>query len=461
MSRSIDREAARNVALGLGAVALAAAGIAWARDFVRLDPFARLKAEARPLEEQVGIRLNNVQMRHYKGGKLVAEANIDELEVRKDRQRFDLHGVRDGVFHGEGEGDRVKFVAEQANYDIGRRSVEVTKGARVANKDLDLQTEGFVYDQKRSEIKIPNRISGSLMGGQVQADEFRYTLGSGAFGGANVHWVGRPAKVRGAQDLPVGGSSEWHITAEDVESPDGKINVYSKATASDGEVRVRADRIEHDPATDVLTATGSVQYFSQKANLVCEKVVVYRKERRAVLTGSVQMLFKPKKDQGNAVEMEIPPFRPIVPEQIARNRPAAPGERADDEVRSTRNLRDYPVQLAASRIEYWYAEGQRRAKIEGSPQARQELPQGRWRHLWTHEAFYDGEKETLRLVSTAGKSDTRVITSRGDDMAVNAFSISTQENNEWFKGEGFKGRVYSDDENLPRSGGGSAAPPPE
>jgi lipopolysaccharide export system protein LptA len=455
MSLSTSRDWIRNAAWALTGMAAVVGGLVWARDLVRIDPFARLRQPA-TVEEEAGIKLTNVRMKHYKRGDLVAQASADELEVRKDRQQFDLVGVRDGLLYKSGE--KARFIAERANYNVARQTLEITEGARFANENLDLQTDRLTYDQKTSEVTVPKEITGKLYGGNVRSDDFRFTLGTGAFAGRNGTWSGDPSNLPAMRGLPqIGGATAWIFNAKDYESPDGKTTIWLDATAEDGEVLVKGQRIEHDHATDVITVTGKVEYFSAKANLVCDKAIVYRKEKRADLTGNVRMLFKPKSAQAKPIAMEIPPFRPLVPEQIARDRPAPPTEaerEADREVHSARNLRDHPVAVAASRIEYWYGEGERRAKITGAPQARQEFPGGRWRHLWTFEAFYDGEKETLRLVGAPGKAETRVITSTGNDATAVEFEVSTQENNEWSKGKDVRARVYPDDDSIPKRDGG-------
>ncbi|HVL40330.1 MAG TPA: hypothetical protein VM328_13150, partial [Fimbriimonadaceae bacterium] len=202
---------------------------------------------------------------------------------------------------------------------------------------------------------------------------------------------------------------------------------------------------------DVLVAHGPVKYYSAKANIVCNRATIYRRERRAMLTGAVDMLLKPE-DQQKLEVVEIPPFKPVVPEDIAKNRPPAPvgqDRSLDQEVRDTSTVRRYPVAVTANQIEYWYGRGQRRAIITGQPQARQELPGGRWRYAWAHRATYDGEKEILRMISSDGKKDTRVKTSVGDDIVATWFEMSTKEGEDQWSASGLEGDVYPDDDDIP------------
>ena len=65
----------------------------------------------------------------------------------------------------------------------------------------------------------------------------------------------------------------------------------------DGDSIVTAPEVERNTKTDVVTCEGPVKYWSAKANLVCDHMVIYRKEKRAVLTGSVVMYVKPEDKQ--------------------------------------------------------------------------------------------------------------------------------------------------------------------
>ncbi|HZH99426.1 MAG TPA: hypothetical protein VEX38_10685, partial [Fimbriimonadaceae bacterium] len=261
------------------------------------------------------------------------------------------------------------------------------------------------------------------------------------------------------------GKTRWAIDSDSMRgTPTSEI--YTNGSASDGEIMVKAPRIEREKKTDVITATGKVYYFSEKANIVCDKAVIYQKEKRAVLTGNVRMLVKPK-DQEKLDFTEVAPFEPLVPNKVLNDRPAPPPSAQaqqekdlDDELRSSKTVRKYPVKVQAARVEYWYAKGQRKATITGNPQARQELAGGRWRHIWTHQAFYDGEKETLRLVSDKDKRDTRMKNSIEDDLVAQAVTISTREEDEDYEVEKPKGFVHTDPQDDPRDKKGGGTPPP-
>jgi hypothetical protein len=107
--------------------------------------------------------------------------------------------------------------------------------------------------------------------------------------------------------------------------------------------------------------------------------------------------------------------------------------------------------MCSAKIEYWYGKGSRRAVITGAPQGRQELPESRWRHVWTNVAYYDGENETLKLVSTKDKKDTLEKNSLGDAVTADWMEVSTKEDDDQMSGHGFAGHFASlDDEDVAR-----------
>ena len=122
--------------------------------------------------------------------------------------------------------------------------------------------------------------------------------------------------------------------------------------------------------------------------MACDKVVVYRKDKRAVLSGNVRMLIKPKDEMEKQVKAdrgEIPVFHPQVPAEVAASAPlqgqSQEDKDLDEEVRSGKTTRKYPTVVLATNIEYWYAKGNRHAIITGNPQATQSLAENRWRRV--------------------------------------------------------------------------------
>ena len=85
----------------------------------------------------------------------------------------------------------------------------------------------------------------------------------------------------------------------------------------------------------MLTATGRVTYFSGKTDMIADQAVIYRKEKRAVFTGHVDMLVKAKKDQ------DQPPKKEDIP-SVNRDAPTVKADTAARRVAG--NIGFYPAQ---------------------------------------------------------------------------------------------------------------------
>jgi len=446
---------------------LAVAGLTvWLWPLIARDPFSNFKQPDKMAD--IGIQLENVQMKHYAGNKLMGVAQIDKINVRQDRQFMDFVGVHDG--HVSTPKGDVAFTADEATFNVLTHQLNVIAGAHVTNKDMAVSTAAFMYDENTSTMSMPGEVSGKLYEGNFQANGLTYNSKDDSYEIREVNWVGIPPKSAlaefGGQDEQV--SKPWKIhghaksyATNDKEHPG--MDVWTDASATDGDVLVKAPHLERDRHTDVLTATGKVYYFGEKANMVCEKAVIYRKEKRSVLSGNVHMLVKPK-DQQKLVEEELPPFAPPS-SSISPPTTTEPQQQKDldDELRSSKTARKYPTHVKADQIEYWYAKGNRHAVITGHPEAYQELAGDRWRRIVTHEGLYDGEKDELTMKSSEGKNDTRMVDKLGDDFTAKWIKVGTQEDEDaqHWEAEEVSGTFYPEDEDVNTQGkktGGTTAP---
>jgi hypothetical protein len=426
-----------------------------------VDAFSSLRArEITGFDADTGIRMTDVELRQYKDGKLVTKTDAKDLTVSRDRNEINLTHLNNGV--RQGPKGTTKFASERGKWNSLSHRLELGGKTRLAGKDFDLTTDLVVMDERERTIVMPNAIAGKIKGGTGHAASLTYNTATEAFNMGPAKWRG---PLNGIQDVAgqTDPRTKWDVQAAKTVSDGSKTNTehYTDAQATDGEILVKAPKIDRNTKTDVLTATGRVFYYSAKANFVADKIVVFRKEKRALITGNVVMLVKPKQKvpEGTVIppkEEEIPPFRPIAPEQATANRPSAdygPTKEEKDldaKLRDGQTVREYPSVITASTIEYFYAKGSRRAEISGEPQARQEFSGNRWRHVWAKTGHYDGEKETLLLESTPGKRDLLFKTSLGDHLTALNFLISTKEDDDSYSGEGITGSVYQDDDDDPR-----------
>lgn len=439
-----------------------ALAVGYGRHLIRLDPFANFE-HAEPSQQSIMASLKDVDVVQYNKDKLMGSAHVGELDLRQDQRTYDLSKVYNGILYTDH--GRIDFTADHGTWDAGRLQFAVDTGAHVVNKDFNLQVASFTFDQNTGVLQVPREIRGHFLGGEITAKTFMYNVNTKDTSVGPAMWTGRP---NFKQDTGDTGNTSWTFKTEGMVSHKSGIEIWHKAEATDGEVIVSGDQIERNEKTDVITATGNCLYFSKKANMACDKVVVYRKDKRAVLSGNVRMLVKPKDSMEKELKPdtgEIPVFHPDVPADVAAQAGGeitgeSPADKeADDEVRSGKSTRKYPTVILSSQVEYWYAKGNRHAIITGSPQATQTLQGARWRRVWANKGLYDGEKDSVRLESTPGKSDVIMKNSTGDDIQATWFEFSTQEDNEDWQGSGMKGTVVQTEKSDEETGG--TQPPPD
>ena len=433
------------VILGLVLVG-AGLGVGYVGHLIHADPFARF-GKVNPGAGSIMATLKDVDLKQYHKDQLIGQAHVGEVDLKNDQSTFDLQRVYNGVIYSD-QG-KIDFNADSATWDANALRLMVNSGANVSNKDFDLAVPSFTVDQRTGALSIPKEIHGRFFGGDISATKFLYNVNTGNGTVGPSTWVGKPKlQEETGQDTP----TKWTFLSNGGAFSKAGIDVWHSAMATDGEVVVQGDTIERNEKTDVITATGNCLYFSKKTDMACDKVVVYRKDKRAVLSGNVRMLVKPKDSMERELKPdkgEIPPFKPVVPESVAASNPPAPGETQqdkdeDDEVRSGKTTRKYPAAILAAQVEYWYAKGNRHAIITGSPQATQQLAGDRWRKVWATKGTYDGEKDLIRLIGTDNKPDVIMKNSIGDDVRAQWFEFSSQEGNEDWNAYGLQGSVMSD-----------------
>ncbi|MEQ1822387.1 MAG: hypothetical protein ABL949_07750 [Fimbriimonadaceae bacterium] len=442
------------------------AGGIWGFPFLAKDAFAEFKEGSGPLGNSTGVQLTNAKMTIYDGDKLVTSANIDTINIRKDQQLFDFIGVTGKS--GDPKSP-VDFSGKSAVYDAMSETMKFQNGVRLKGKNYDLVAPTLTVDDKFKNLQVPGTTKGTLEGGKVAANDTKLKFKEGTFTTKGVHWTGSLPKVfQDGSPVQTGPKVPWDIQGVSSKGSKKGLLSFTEARASDGDQLIRAKNVDYDQKKDILIATGPAYYYSADVNLVADKITVYRKEKRVLLSGDVRMLVKPK-SQADLNEDVIPPFRPDVPESVSSGRPAPPTtEEAsqqkdlDDALRNGKTIRDYPALVKATEISYHYAKGARRADISGSPECVQDFPGGRWRRIASHSARYDGEKELLRLISAEGKSDVRLKTSIGDDLKADWFEVSTKESEDdaqdW-EGANVRGKFMVDDEEVPKKEEKKSPPP--
>lgn len=437
----------RNASFVVGLAIVCTFGTIAIKRVTTVDPLSSFRGE-KPKETDSGVVMTNFDWKAYKGSTLIAAAHVAKADVSQDRDTINLTTVTKGQFFDSGK-VAFGFEAQNAVYYSGIDALKGSGKTRVHNDQMDLGTTEFSYEPQTKSLVVPKLVSGKLQGGDLKANMMTYKLETKSFELKGVLWSGMVAQDNTKRMWNFGPQKKGETV--DVKTR-GPVSTYSKFKATDGEVIVMADGGDYNKDTDVLHVKGHVSYFGPDANLTCNEATLYRKEKRIVTDGAVDMLVKPKQD-GKPKEVQIPPVIPVVPEKIMSERPEPPSQdsRTDQEkqLRSGDNIHDYPITVTASRIEYWYAKGKKRAVITGSPQARQEFPDGSWRMVWAHSAVYDGEKETLDLKSKGDDPMVRMLNSLEEDMRAVSVLVSTKEGDDMMDASGVSMDIPINDEDMP------------
>lgn len=442
-------------ALGLAGGVAVLYGARAVRDNLKGDPLATFRAPTiSEYPDNLGLRLSNVRVRKYVGKKVEAEFVVSGVDVEKNRNVFQMTGIRDGVYrHGSGE---FRFAAGTGYYNGYGSLLTLQNKVRVYGKEFDLASKTLEYNGQTNKLTVADGVSGKAYGGVVSAKQVAYDVEKKLFTSGPAMWRGKiPPRYLAAMGMSASQQrASWQVDAGTTKAL-GNTIVYGAATASDGDIIVKAPKVTIDKGTDVLVATGGVNYYSGRANFVADKATIIRKEKRAILEGNVRMLVKPKSEEAKGPKVEeIPPYTALPPDKVAAGK-ALPKPTDIDRVRSGKSVRDYPLVVVGSKVDYTYARGSRVAIITGTPQARQELGEGAWRQVWTNTARYDAENEILRLNGVKGKSEARMKNSIGDDLSALWFELSTAEGEDEYSGEGVHGTVTTTDEESPPAGGGT------
>lgn len=428
------KRAIGNVALTLTVLAAGfGASAAWKR-YGKLDPYSSLEAKAakRPVDPSSAIQAKGVKLRHYENGKLVAQADADRLTVSQDHRGLFLKGVKNGV--AQTAQGPMKFEANTGLLRPDVRMVDVNGNVHVQGQKFDVRTAQALIDGRKGELQVPTPLRGNIMGGDFVAKELIYRPNSDYMRIREAAWRGKTPQ--GAEVPASQQGRTWDMAFAESERK-GRTETYTEARAEDGEVIVMAPKLVRDIRTDVLTATGRATYRSAKADLIADKIVVYRKEGRAVCTGNVVMLVRAKKDWEKPLdkngELGAQPMAPAVPADLAKKGSTgdeiSPEEKKkDDALRSGKTLNEYPMNLKAEEVTYWYKKGDRHAIAKGGdPTAYQKFDDGRWREARALQANYDGEKDMLDLLGDGTKRQVKMKNSIGDTVDAVWLQVSTKE----------------------------------
>lgn len=438
----------RWIKLGAGVLGLLALPFIYGgvRGFLSQDPFGYFDRQwADPFGGEVGSVMKDVRATVYERGQKKAEFGVDQLDIRRDKQYMMLFGLHDGKVFDRGA-EQATFDATKASYNAAEELMTILGVAHVKGKDYDLIAPAAKVDIRNKRVVMAEGIKGTLLGGALTADKVELGYGVGKHIATNVEWRGKPPAngIIQSRDLQVR-AARTEFTA------DPNVTIFYDAEAIDENALMRGKKITIDHSKDVITIEGGGEYYGPEAILSAPKVVVYRKQKKAVATGTkggVYLLVKPEGEKGIPV-IDKQPAQPVLPPGLSQ-----PQSDETDELRSAKSLRKYPVVITASNVEYSYAKGSKKAVITGEPKALQQLRAGSWREVTAPRAEYEEEKEILSLFSVGEGKEVTMKNSAGDDFIGKSVRIGTKPGKETLSGIALEGVMKVREDEVPRTGGG-------
>ena len=449
----VVRKTMGNAAILALLAALGGGAVQVYRKYGSLNPYGNL-GHAHTADPMAEVTAKGVRVREYHDGKLVTQADAEKLTMAQGGNQIVLDHVKNGV--SKTPQGPVSFAGGKGVLNPLTKTVEVSQGVRVKGGDFDVSSRMATLSGRTGEVNVPTPLQGTIGGGRFTAASMVHRNNTNFTRIVLPEWKGRVT----AQDAPTPmKNKQWRFTGDEVtngtddakrakDPVERRLRHAVNGWATDGEMVITSPTMMEDPETGIVTATGDkaarATYHSAKADIVADKVVVYQKEHRAVCTGRVIMFVRPKADWDKPLRIDDDDRGPLVPDVpaslLAKMSGGATLSQAEKdkigELRSSKNLRDYPMQMAAEEVTYWYQEGERRAVAKGgTPTAYQKLDDGRWRQAWAPTANYDGEKDMLDLVGSLDKREVHMKNSIGDNNDCYQAKLSTAEDNDyaWMK----------------------------
>lgn len=413
------------------------------RMFLARDPFGYFGDQwADPFGGNIGSVMKDVNATVYERGQKKASFTADQVEIRRDKQFMNLFGLTEGkVF--EKNKEQASFAAGRARFNASEELMMIFGGAQLKGENFDLKTPDAKLDIKNKRAVMANGIEGTAFKGAVRAGKLELGLGAGRHRATTVEWRGAPS----VEGIPQG--REVQFRADEVEyTSDPNIVVYKNAEAIDEDALMRAKQITYDGAKDIITLEGGAEYYGAEVIVSAPKVVVHRKQKKATASGpagSVYFLVKPEGEKGIPV-VQKQPAQPVLPPGFAQPEDI-------DALRSTENLRKFPIVVTSSNVDYFYSKGAKKAVMTGEPKALQQLKAGSWREVSAPRAEFEEEKEILNLFSSGDGKDVRMKNSAGDDFIALSVRIGTTSGKETMSGKGIEGVMKVRDDEVPRPGG--------
>lgn len=409
------------------------------------DPFARFSRDfAQSGLGDVGVRLENVEMLFRHDNEPIAQFSARRVDMHRTRDFWWVYEVRDAKLYQDGK-LFAKASADYLEYRSHRQEVYVSGSPRftllknrwLKDKPIQATVPAMLWNLKNRTLQSEGAVQLQWEGGRAETESVSMNLAKNSIelGVGFIRLTTASIPTRLSTLLPVKAGNtpqnnrkqqrELKITWKGRARNQNEILKVSDLQVLDGDTEMNAKSAELDNEQQHVTATGNLLMKDPRAELTGDKLEAWLDEKRALLTGSVRLLVKPK-ENGEQKPAE---------EKKTETRPQPPDE---EEKFTLEDVKKYPIVVTCDRIEYLYRK--KTANLTGSLKATQTLKNGKIRTLTAEKAEYDQKKEVLTLTGNV------TIEFEKGKLLTPKVIVSVKEGDEWFEADPGSGVIVVDEE---------------
>lgn len=409
------------------------------------DPFARFSRDfAQSGLGDVGVRLENAEILLRHDDTPIARFSAQRVDMHRTRDFWWVYEVRDVKLYQGGK-LFAKASADYLEYRSNRQEVFVSGNPRftllnsrwLRDKPVQATVPAMLWNLKNRTMQSEGAVQLQWKGGRAETESLSMDLGQNMIelGAGYIRLSSASIPPRLSTLLPLGAQN----TAQDNRKQQRELKITWKGRARsqndilkvsdlqvlDGDTEMNAKSAELDNEQQHVVATGNLLLKDPRAELTGDKLEAWLDEKRALLTGSVRLLVKPKENGDQ--------------KPSAAKRLETGTQPPDEEEKFTlENVKKYPIVITCDRIEYFYRK--KAASLTGSLKATQTLRNGKVRTLTADRAEYDQKKEILTLIG-----NVRIEFEKGKLLTPKVV-VSVKEGDEWFEADPGSGVITVDEE---------------
>lgn len=409
------------------------------------DPFARFSRDfAQSGLGDVGVRLENAEILLRHEDTPIAQFSAQRVDMHRTRDFWWVYEVRDAKLYQEGK-LFARASADYLEYRSNRQEVFVSGNPRftllnnrwLRDKPVQATVPAMLWNLKNRTMQSEGAVQLQWKGGRAETESLSMNLAQNSvdLGAGFIRLSAASIPPRLSTLLPLGTQN----TAQDNRKQQRELKITWKGRARsqndilkvsdlqvlDGDTEMNAKSAELDNEQQHVVATGNLLLKDPRAELTGDKLEAWLDEKRALLTGSVRLLVKPKENGEQKPSVE--------------KRTETGTQPPDEEEKFTlENVKKYPIVITCDRIEYFYRK--KAASLTGSLKATQTLRNGKTRTLTAEKAEYDQKKEILTLIGNV------TIEFEKGKLLTPKVVVSVKEGDEWFEADPGSGVITVDEE---------------